>query len=400
MRAVRLTVSLISLATLLGFPSLASAKQTLAISSTTGFPAGGDPSYTTKLGLDTSAGTPSSLTIHLMPGVLASPAADPACLTSSTPDTSACQIGTGTVSVLDGLVSAPVVTAYLAPPPNSSDVVGINLVSAGLLTIHAGAQLVQTASGNVQTVLSVPLSSLKGLAGAISGMALTINGKLNGKPFNRMPTNCSPGHSTLTVAYANKTETTTASPDFKPTGCASLPYAPKFKVTAHEDAHNVGAAVATSVTQAIGQAATAKMILKLPESTLNANLKVVRLQNTSTPVGAAVASSPLLPKPLRGQVFLVGTPAHPQLKFRFPAPAALTLTGLVTLSNDTVTIPSVPDVPLTGLVVTFPGGPEALLAGACFAPTGLAQATLTGQNGKKAIAKHQVTLQGCPAHGA
>jgi len=395
MRAARLTLSLIFVLTMLGSPSLATAAQSLSISSPTGFPAGGDPTYATNIGLDTGAGAPSSLTIRLMPGVLASPAANPSCLTTAPPDSASCEIGTGTVSIL-GLLTAPVVTAYLVPPPSPSDIVGIDLVSGGLLTIHAGGKLVQTVQGNVQTVLSVPLSSLGPVASSVSSMSLTINGKLDGRPFNRMPTNCSPGQSSLTVTYANRTETTVASPDFRPTGCAALPFAPKFTATARQDAQNSGTTVTTKVAQAADQAATAAMVLTLPHSTLSANIQAVSLQNTGTPVGLAVASSPLLPKPLRGQIFLVGTPLRSRLKIRFPPPAALTLTGVVSLANDSVTIPAVPDVPLTNLVVKFPGGPKSLLFGNCQAPKGPVKAAFTGQNGKSVTDHQALKLAGCP----
>jgi hypothetical protein len=297
-----------------------------------------------------------------------------------------------------GILPAPVVTAYLVPPPNSSDVVGIDLVSASLSTIHGGAKLMQTKTGNIQTVLSVPLTGLGGLASLISGMSLTVNGTLNGKPFNRMPTNCSPAQSTLTVVYANRTETSPASPDFKPTGCSALPFAPKLAAAARESAHESGTAVSTTVTQAEDEAATAAMTLTLPSQTLSANIQAVKLQNTTTPVGFAVASSPLLPAPLKGKIYLVGTALKSKLKIRFPPPAALTLTGVVSLANDSVTIPAVPDVPLTNLFVKFPGGPQSLLFGNCLAPKGPVKAAFTGQNGKTVTRHQSLTLAGCPVH--
>jgi hypothetical protein len=297
-----------------------------------------------------------------------------------------------------GILPAPVVTAYLVPPPNSSDVVGIDLVSASLSTIHGGAKLMQTKTGNIQTILSVPLTGLGGLASLISGMSLTVSGTLNGKPFNRMPTNCSPGQSTLTVVYANRTETSPASPDFKPTGCSALPFAPKLAAAARESAHESGTAVSTTVTQAEDEAATAAMTLTLPSQTLSANIQAVKLQNTTTPVGFAVASSPLLPAPLKGKIYLVGTALKSKLKIRFPPPAALTLTGVVSLANDSVTIPAVPDVPLTNLFVKFPGGPQSLLFGNCLAPKGPVKAAFTGQNGKTVTRHQSLTLAGCPVH--
>src|SRR6202040_2316213 len=77
MRVSRLRALLFTTAVALTAPATALGQQSLAITSPTGFPAGGHPSYTTHIGLDTSAGTPSTLTIRLAPGVLASPSANP-----------------------------------------------------------------------------------------------------------------------------------------------------------------------------------------------------------------------------------------------------------------------------------------------------------------------------------
>ncbi len=392
MRASRLTVLLVSVSIGLLAPASALAKQSLAITSTTGFPAGGDPSYTTKIGLDTSAGTPSTITIALAPGVLAAPSANPSCVKKQAAHGTTCEIGTGSVTT-KALLSVPV-TAYLAPPPKKTDVVGIDVVPLGLtsLTTHAGAQLVQTASGNVRTELSLSLPS--SLAPMVAGMSLTINGKLDGKPFNRMPTNCSPGTSQLTVAYANKTETVAASPDFAPTGCSSLPYSPQVSATARLAKTAAGTVVQT-ITQPNGQAASAKSTLSLPKNGLLPNLGSVKYQNTPHPVGSAVAASPLLPAPLRGKIFLKGTLKAPFLLFKFPPPAALTLKGAVNLSKDSVTIPVIPDVPLTRLRVTFPSGPYGMIVVGC--PT--APAKLTGafvsQSGRTATSTQPVKIKGC-----
>jgi hypothetical protein len=230
----------------------------------------------------------------------------------------------------------------------------------------------------------------------ITGMSLTIGGTLDGKPFNRMPTNCSPGQSTLTVVYANKTEPSAASPDFKPTGCSSLPFAPHISATAQQTGHG-GAAVVTTVTQALAQAASRKTTLHLPASTLVPNINAIQLQNKSVPVGTATASSPLLPQPLRGKIYLVGSALSPELKFQFPPPAELSLIGVIKSASNSVTIPVIPDVPMTSLVVSFPGGRKALLAAYCTSPTATVTAHFTGQNGKLATANKKFHLTGCPS---
>lgn len=375
-------------------PASAMAAQSLAVTSPTGFPAGGHPTYSTKISLDSAAGTPSTVTIKLAPGVLAAPSANPSCV-KRTQHTASCQIGGGSVTLL-GLAPLPV-TAYLAPPPNRADVVGIDVVPnvLGSPVTHAGGKLVQTASGNVQTVLNLSLSSLGPLAGLVTGMTLTVNGTLDGKPFNRMPTNCSPGHTTLTVAYAKRTESVNASPDFKPTGCAKLPYAPKAAGTARASS-TVAGQVVTAVTQKVGEAASARTVLTLPSSVVAANPNAISRLNTSIPVGSAQVNSPLLPLPLKGNIYLTGQAPNIKLLFKFPPPAALTLTGLVDLAKNSVTIPVVPDVPLTRLQVTFPGGPEGLLYAACPTKPARLIGTFTSQSGKTVSSAGPLTVTGCP----
>ena len=393
MRLSRLTIVVGSMLVALMLPASALAAQTFGITSTTGFPAGGDPTYTTNIGLDTTAGTASTIAITLAPGVLASPAANPSCVKTTQDSGTACEIGTGTVTA--GL-SLPV-TAYLAPPPNKGDVVGIDIVALGVSTTHAGGKLVQTKSGNVQTQLKLDLSSLPPLvASMLTNMSLTINGTLNNKPFNRMPTNCSPGASSLTIKYANKTETTAASPDFAPTGCSSLPFAPQLTAAARPPTHGHGAGtVITTITQANGQAATAKETLAMPTSALDPNLASIKWINVHHSLGSVVAVSPLLPTPLKGNIYLKGSVSQPLVVFKFPPPAAMTLTGAVNVATNSFSIPIVPDVPLTRLKVTFPQGPAGLLAVSCPPKPADIKGTFVGQNGVKYTSSHAVTLRGC-----
>ena len=127
-------------------PALASAAQSLAVTSPTGFPAGGHPTYTTTTSLDTSAGTPSKVKIAFAPGVLASTTANPSCITGAPQHTPACQIGDGSATILDLPIPFK---AYLVKPPSSADLVGIDIVTPvpGEAVTHAGAALVRTPAG-------------------------------------------------------------------------------------------------------------------------------------------------------------------------------------------------------------------------------------------------------------
>ena len=294
--------------------------------------------------------------------MLASLAAVPNCLKPPAQHTSACQIGSGSATLTVGVPLT--LTAYLAPPPNpATDVAGIDLVTnaPGNPTTHAAVDLVQTPSGNVSSVIKADLSSLGTVGQFVSSISTTVNGTLaNGKPFARMPTNCSPGPSSVTVTYANGSkETSTASPDFAITGCSSLPYAPVLSASVVKDAHDAGVQIVTTVTQNADEAAGAGQVLTLPFPAIAPNSGSLGVQNTGIAVGTAVATSPLIPTPLTGQAFLTGSgPFSPTLTLQFPAPNKLTLVGTVDLNGHSVAFSGLPDVPQTSLVVTLFGGAQ------------------------------------------
>jgi hypothetical protein len=381
----------------LAFPGLASAAQTFSVGSPGGsssFQANSDPSYTTSMTFDSADGAPQQALVTLSPGVLASLAVNPSCITR-VQHTSACMIGSGSATVLAGL---PIpLTAYLVPATSSSDAAGIDLVSSAS-TSHAEIQLKQNASGAISSVLNVDLTSVGAVGSVITGTSLTVNGTLGGHPFNRMPSNCSPGPSSLTVKYANgASETSAASPDFTITGCSSLPYNPQLSAVLIKDPHDSGTEVVTTVTQNADEASTARQKLTIPFPTLAPNLNSAVLQGTSTAVGSAVAASPLLPVPLTGKVYFTGaSPFLPTLTIRFPPPNAITLVGAVDLDKSTVTFSGIPDVPQTKLVVTLFGGKQALEGSNCDPPAGTLSGAFIGQNGKTVTDSLHVTVKGCP----
>jgi hypothetical protein len=198
----------------------------------------------------------------------------------------------------------------------------------------------------------------------------------------------------VTVVYSSKTETTAASPDFAPTGCHALRFAPRLHGTGHA-ALNGGGRVVTTISEPNGQAAAAKETIAMPPLALSPNLAAIKYQNTNHAVGSVVATSPLLPTPLMGKVFLQGSILRPLVVFKFPPPAAMSLIGKVNLTTNSFTIPVVPDVPLTRLKVTFPGGPYGLLAVSCTKTAARLVGTFVGQNGRMFSSTHRVILRGC-----
>ena len=364
------------------------------------FPAGGDPSLLTTVTLDsTQATTPAtSATVALKPGVFASASAKPSCIsTYSSPEDPNCTIGGGTVNTSFG---NPAFIAYLTPAKKTGDIAGVDLVSS-VGTVHGEVSLVQSASNApVSMVMTFDLSALNAAVGstaakAITGLTLYINGTLNGQPFLRMPTNCGTTAATaLSVTYGTGTTpvTSDASPDVTPTGCSTLPYAPKLAATVTKDSTDSGVDVTTVVTQAANESANASVQLVTPSGTISPNL-VAAIGDFGKQVGVASAISPLLPVKLTGTVSLTGSAAAPALTITFPGLA--TFSGAINLGNNSVTFGSVPDVPLTNLTVDITGGPNALFMSTCSQPTGTLTGNFVGQNGAKATSSSTVTVSGC-----
>jgi hypothetical protein len=99
-------------------------------------------------------------------------------------------------------------------------------------------------------------------------------------------------------------------------------------------------------------------------------------------------------------VFAVSKPAL-GLAIRFPAPFSLTLNGAISLGGtaNSVTFTGVPDIPLSSLIVSINGGPNALFASTCATPSGTLSGTFAGQNGASANSSTTVTVAGCPTSG-
>ena len=189
------------------------------------------------------------------------------------------------------------------------------------------------------------------------------------------------------------------------TGCAGLPFAPTFAVTATKDSADNGVEVATEITQGAGEATSRSVALALPSSVLAPNGTAVLsggiLCSTPTlggckPIGSASATSPLYPKTLTGEAYLTGSLTAPAITIAFPAPFALTLTGSVDLADDTTTFNSIPDIPLSDLRVTLAGGPDAVFVTDCKTPSGTASSTLVTQNGDRTVtASTPFSVSGC-----
>lgn len=415
-------------------PAVASAASTLQITpcnaagctpASTTFPAAGSPSFTTTIGFDTTQAQPSSVTVELAPGVLASASANTACLLAAT-YTGACKIGGGAISTdvpnptpPPTLVSTPF-DAYLVPS-KSGGLAGIDLTPAGLTTPvlahgEVGVRQLSTgaAAGAVVMDLVLDLSKVPAPPATfhITGATLNVNGTLNGQPFTRMPTNCTPPAGTgLSVVYGTGATATTQSaaavPDVTPTGCSALNYSPGFTATAVRDTGDPGVAITTDITQGATDAASKSTVLSVPLGTFAPNAAILGVACSaadastcpaSSKVGTVTATSPLLPIGLSGNVYVTISGGAPGLAIVLLTPFKVILSGTIGLSNPVnTTFASIPDIPLTDLKVSLSGGSNAAFTTSCSPQSSAITATFGGQNGVNRVVAAPVTVQNCPA---
>jgi hypothetical protein len=148
-------------------------------------------------------------------------------------------------------------------------------------------------------------------------------------------------------------------------------------------------------------------VLTFPTATFAPNLAAIGslcldpASGNCRPVGSASAASPLYPATLDAHAYLTGSSSGLSLTLVFPAPFPLTLTGAVNLLKNSATFTGLPDIPLANLTVSLAGGPHGLFLTTCQTPTGTATATLTDQNGDRALTvPSSFTVSGCLSNGA
>lgn len=375
----------------------ASIAPTLTLTQTgTGF--GTAAGSSTKLGLDLNSHATSdafsSATLTLPPGLLADAAINSGrCLTAATPS-AACQVGSGTISTATGSSPIPV-NVDLVKPPTTGDVAGLAVVaqSAPTVALDTAGVVVRSGTDPAGVGLNLVFTNLTGVT--------DINATLN----VRMPDSCPATPANVAVSAKAVSAPTgaaqTATAPLTVTGCGGLAYAPTFAVAASADSsHN--ATVTATITQAAGEATTKSLALKVP-SNLAPNLSAPptlicsdATLATCKPVGTASATSPLLPAASNGSVYLTGSLYAPVLTIALPSPLSIRLNGAISLSNNSVTFASVPDVPLTKLAVTFGGSTNAVFKTTCNPASDSATAAFTDQNGDKTLSRTATfSVTGC-----
>ena len=137
----------------------------------------------------------------------------------------------------------------------------------------------------------------------VKRIRLTVNGTVNGKAFTRNPTSCAPATTRISVtSYEAPDNPATAESTFTPTGCETLPFAPKLIAAAAVSGFEGAVELTTTITQGEGEAGAKRARLTLPGglvprlATLNkaCSLADPAACPATATVGTATATTPLL----------------------------------------------------------------------------------------------------------
>jgi hypothetical protein len=232
------------------------------------------------------------------------------------------------------------------------------------------------------TVTSDPLPVI------VSGVPVNIrlvNVTINRPGFTFNPTSCDPLSVTGTMTGGQGT-VATVSNHFQVTNCGALAFKPVFKVsTSGKTSRKTGAGLSVKLSYpslAFGKDANiAKVKVSLPKqlpSRLTTLQKACTAQTfeanpaacpTASRVGAATATTPIIPVPLSGPVYFVshGGEAFPDLVIVLQGyGVTVDLVGSTFINEKTnvtsTTFKQIPDVPVGSFELKLPQGPNSALA--------------------------------------
>jgi hypothetical protein len=294
-----------------------------------------------------------------------------------------------------------IVVPAVAGPFNLGDVVRRAAIGVEMYT---GRVVVTAAVPTIEG--GVPLR-LKTLAVAIDRPDFLFN-----------PTNCGAlaTESALTSSFA---ATQGLSTPFQVGECSKLPFKPSL--TAYSGAktsRTTGASLEVDVTQGAHQANIREIQLQLPKqlpsrsTTLRKACLAATFEAGTPPggctsasrVGSATVTTPVLPGTLSGSAYLVshGGEAFPDLDLVIKGDGVqVVLVGHTHISSTgitTSTFETLPDVPISGVVVDLPIGEQSLLSAngnLCKSPL-LAPTTIVAQSGAKITQQTTIAVRNCP----
>jgi hypothetical protein len=265
------------------------------------------------------------------------------------------------------------------------------------------------------TLVSDPLPQI--LAG-IPLRLRTIGVTLNRPEFTLNPTSCSAQTVSATVTSLQGASAAVSTP-FRVAECGALSFAPRLSATtqARASTRGAGAGLDLDVATPGASAAMRSVAITLPRA-LRPRLTTIQhaclpgrtpLQSAcsaESTVGYATVSTPAIPKPMSGPVYLVahGGTSLPSLVLVLHGDGVtVQLEGTLAISHDGsigAAFRALPDVPLHSFSLTLPRGTHSMLGATeslCSKRLELPY-RLTSQSGKSIAATARVAVSGCSKH--
>jgi Domain of unknown function DUF11 len=266
------------------------------------------------------------------------------------------------------------------------------------------------------TALTVTTDPLPQILDGIPLRLRTTNVTINRPGFIFNPTDCAQLHITATISGSQGTQTEDSAP-FAVSGCAGLPFGPKFSVaTSGKTSKANGASLDAKLVFPSGpQSNIARVKVELPKQLPS---RLTTLQKAcpdsvfaanpagcpaASVIGAVQALTPILPVKLVGPVYFVshGGAAFPNLVAVLQGYGVrVNLVGETFISKAGITsstFTNVPDVPVSSFELFLPEGPfSALAANGNLCKDKLAMPTLfTAQDGAQLKQNTPIQVTGC-----
>jgi hypothetical protein len=362
--------------------------------------------------------TAQNVTISLAPGLLANPSAVTPCTTANftannCPASS--QIAQGTVTgfapQFGATLALPTYLYLVTPPSGALAEYGliVNFFDYPIETLSGPVNIRQTPNFGVDIPITGLPQTVEGTQIVVKGLNLTINATMNAQPFTRNPTSCS-GPATTVMSLTSWEVPATpvnSSSSFTPTNCSALAYTPKINGTAAMDSAG-DIATTITITQTYAEADNQSINMIMPLS-LSPRLSALAAACTSANVsscpsiGTATVTTPLLATPISANVVLSQLTAGtlPTIDIVIPPPFNITLiaTPILTGASVQALVTNIPDIPISGLVLSLPGGANSLFrAGTHFCTQAQSfGGNFTAWSGATANPTTAATITGCPA---
>jgi hypothetical protein len=315
-------------------------------------------------------------------------------------------------------VTVPGKLFNLQPQPGEPARFGIVLHPPGgilpPIILQSAVQLRPTDLGLDTVINNIPNTTVVSGDTTINSQDITLFATApgTGQPFMRNPTYCTPATTNFSaIPYTGSPGTGQAS--FTATGCAALPFDPKFSAEIgplDPGANSTKAPVTTTISQGATEAGLKNAQVFLPQglgpdlALLNNNCTPADFATSSCPdstkVGQAVATSPILSQPLTGPLVLVSNGSGvPDLGLDLKGQLAIQLKGtFLTTPTNGVQFAGLPDIPISTFKLTFAGGPGGLLIAnrtLCDPPTPPFNTSFDSYSGVNRAGPATPTITGC-----